>query len=154
MNFYPFLLALSHPASHAPAAGTGSIIATAFSELMPYASLIFSIYVLFSNRNKEESKQQQLTIKRLEQEVANHGIQHTAFQQERERLVDGFNLRFEQMEKRVSQVDQVLQKVQAVEIRMEAQNVQIAELKNDIRDMRSDLKSSNNEIIALIKSNK
>ncbi|QNE39000.1 hypothetical protein F1C16_05240 [Hymenobacter sp. NBH84] len=127
-----------------------------WSKIIPTVAggLVVGVVMLIINHFREGSKQYSNRIKTLESQAVSHENRFTQMQLQHENAVDANKKDVSRLEQRVSQVDQVLQKVQQLEIRLEAQNTQIADIKDRLNDVKNAVDKSNTEIINLIKSSK
>ena len=150
----------------AATATSPAILAQSIGEIVIFiwgsASLLIKLYELVSGRSKEKDKAASERLKKIEEECHNNTLKHTAAQLEREKIMDAYNVRnqnvehnnnvrFQALETKMSQVDTLIVEVNGIKTRQEVQHTLMQSMETKMNEMKSDSKSQFAEVIFLLK---
>ncbi|MET4072971.1 hypothetical protein [Hymenobacter sp. UYCo722] len=147
-------------------ANTPAVLAQSIGEIVIFiwgsASLLIKLYELVSGRSKEKDKAANERLKKLEEECHNNTLKHTASQLEREKIMDTYNIRnqnventynvrFQALENKMSQVDTLIVEVNGIKTRQEVQSTLIQSIDSKMNEMKSESSRQFDQVLYLLK---
>ena len=118
------------------------------------ASLIWNIVQWWIKRKEDTEKVSAEKFKMLSTEVANQHNMHMESERERERLKGEVFGELKQLRKDVNTLEPLPGQVRGLESKFEVITNQMATVKEDVRDLKVDIKTNNTEMRAEMRSDK